>query len=201
MNLKQRIIDLSFKHNLAHISSNLTAVDIIDEIYSIKKSNEKFVLSQGHAALALYVVLEKQHPELTAEYFLKACGTHPVGGGLIDCSTGSLGQGLPIAVGMALSNKKKNVYCLVSDGEMAEGSMYEAIKFIERYEVDNIKIYMNYNTYCGYDEISWPVFAPMGLVKLRAAGDLPSFLDGVQGHYHKLTKQEHKKAMEFYEEA
>ena len=57
--LKKRIFDISFRHKLSHLGSCLTAVDIIDEIYSIKKPDERFVLSSGHAGLALYVVLEK----------------------------------------------------------------------------------------------------------------------------------------------
>src|SRR2546427_251920 len=57
--LKKRIIEISYKNKLSHIGSCLTAVDIIDEIYAIKKPNEKFILSSGHAGLALYCVIEK----------------------------------------------------------------------------------------------------------------------------------------------
>ena len=57
--LKKRILEISYKKKLSHLGSCLTAVDIIDEIFKIKKPDEKFVLSSGHAALALYVVLEK----------------------------------------------------------------------------------------------------------------------------------------------
>ena len=59
IDLKRRIIDLSFKHKASHIGSCLTAVDIIEEIFKKKKPTERFVLSNGHAAMALYVVLEK----------------------------------------------------------------------------------------------------------------------------------------------
>src|SRR4051812_33407854 len=111
--LKKRIIEISYKHKLSHLGSCLTAVDIIDEIFQVKKPNEKFVLSSGHAGLALYVVLEKYEKKdfdgnlipLDAEEIFEHHGTHPdrCKACHLDCSTGSLGQGLPIAVGMALA--------------------------------------------------------------------------------------------------
>jgi transketolase len=133
-NLKKRILEISYKHNLSHLGSCLTAVDIIDEIYAIKKHNERFVLSSGHAGLALYVVIEKYTKGddlgmvlgINAEDIFNHHGVHPdrcsqCG---LDASTGSLGQGLPIAVGMALADRSKNVYCLISDGECSEGSVW-----------------------------------------------------------------------------
>ena len=58
--LERRIIDISYKRKLSHISSCLNAVGIIDKIYGVMKSKDKFVLSQGHSFLALAVVLEKR---------------------------------------------------------------------------------------------------------------------------------------------
>ena len=57
--LKKRILDIAFKNKLSHLGSYLSAVDIVDEIYNKKDKNDIFILSSGHAALALYVVLEK----------------------------------------------------------------------------------------------------------------------------------------------
>src|SRR5438874_161410 len=95
--LHDRIIEISKKYKLSHLGSCLTAIDIIEEIYNEKQEDEKFVLSSGHAGLALYVVLEKYG--FDAEILLKHCGIHPkrMYGYGIDCSTGSLGHGLPIA--------------------------------------------------------------------------------------------------------
>jgi len=157
--LKRRIIDISYKKKLAHIGSCLTAVDFIDEIYAQKKPNEKFVLSSGHAGLALYVVLEKyNHPDYgkSAVEIYNHHGTHPdrcISCGL-DCSTGSLGQGLPIAVGMALADRSKNVYCLISDGEMAEGSIWESLSIINDLLLLNLKIYINLNGWAAYREVN-----------------------------------------------
>ena len=74
-NLEKRILEISFKHKLSHLSSNLSSVNIIDEIYSIKKEDELFVLSNGHAGLALYVVLEKYY-KINAEQLQKKHENH-----------------------------------------------------------------------------------------------------------------------------
>lgn len=167
--LKRRILDLSFKYKLSHIGSCLTAVDIIDEIYSKKKPDEKFVLSSGHAGLALYVVIEK-YEHIDAEKIWLHHGVHPdrCKECHIDCSTGSLGNGLPIAVGMALASRRvdfesnigigtveKNVYCLISDGEMAEGSIWESLRIAGQQALSNLHIYVNYNGYSAYDRTDY----------------------------------------------
>ena len=59
--LEKRILEISHKHKLSHISSCLTAVDLIDNIYKNKREKDIFILSSGHSALALYVVLEKYY--------------------------------------------------------------------------------------------------------------------------------------------
>src|SRR5258708_998336 len=101
--LKRRILEISYEKKLSHLGSCLTAVDIIKEIYDVKKPEERFILSSGHAGLALYVVLESFGGRNAMDIF-NHHGVHPdrcLDCGL-DCSTGSLGQGLGIAVGMAL---------------------------------------------------------------------------------------------------
>lgn len=152
--LKKRIIEISYSRKLAHLGSCLTSVDIIDEIFKIKKPDEKFVLSSGHAGLALYVVLEK-YLGLNAEEIFEHHGVHPdrCVKCHIDCSSGSLGNGLPIAVGMALADRSKNVYCLISDGECSEGSIWEALRIIEEQKLYNIRIIVNANGWGAYKEI------------------------------------------------
>ena len=150
--LHKRITDISQKYGLIHVGSCLTAVDMIDEIYAEKKKDERFILSCGHAGLALYVVLEKYFGVDAEKLYLKH-GTHPCRDQYIDCSTGSLGMGLIIAVGMALADRKKNVYCLLSDGECFEGSVWEAANVIRKYNVDNLRLYLNYNGWSAYDKV------------------------------------------------
>lgn len=153
--LHDRILEISKKYKLSHLGSCLTAVNIIDEIYRTKKSSEKFVLSCGHAGLALYVVIEKYegHYGYNADGMYLQCGVHPEKNPFgIHCSTGSLGQGLPIALGMAMADRSRNVYCLISDGEATEGTIWEVANVIKKYNVDNLKIYCNWNGWGAYDK-------------------------------------------------
>lgn len=220
--LKRRILDISYKHKLSHIGSCLTAVDIIDEIYAIKKPEEKFVLSSGHAGLALYCVLEKYGyryfkddkllvDTLDAEKIFEHHGVHPdrCEECHIDCSSGSLGQGLPIAVGMALADRKKNVYCLVSDGEMSEGSIWEALRIAKEQKLYNLKVYVNFNGYGAYKDIPLNCFEnklaeayTMLLFRYNFI-DIPgsewknvSFLQGQQAHYVAMNEEQYKEALE-----
>lgn len=152
--LHDRILDISKKLGLAHLGSNLTSVDIIDSIYGVRKENEPFILSCGHAGLALYVVLEKYYGFDAEKLFLKH-GTHPHRNveDKICCSTGSLGHGLPIALGMALADRTRRVYCLISDGEATEGTVWETANVIDKYQVDNLIVYLNWNGWSAYDRI------------------------------------------------
>ena len=152
--LKRHITDISYKKGLSHLGSVLTAVDIIHEIFKIKKLDEKFVLSSGHAALALYVVLEK-YGGRNAEEIFDHHGVHPdrCHSCNIDVSGGSLGHGIGIAVGMALADVSKNVYCLISDGECAEGSVWEALRIRKEQNLNNLRICVNINSYGAYQQI------------------------------------------------
>jgi len=198
--LKRRILDISYQYQLSHLGSCLTAVDIIDEIFSIKKPGEKFVLSSGHAGLALYCVLEK-YDKLDAEKIWLHHGVHPDRclECHIDCSAGSLGQGLPIAVGMALADRTKNVYCLISDGECSEGSIYESIRIAIEQRLYNLKIYCNFNGWAAYKETSTDYipsyFKSMVQFKYTNLDGWPSFLQGQIGHYKVMTENEYKEAI------
>ena len=201
-NLKKRIIEISWKNKLSHLGSCLTAVDIIKEIYDIKKSNEKFVLSSGHAGLALYCVLEQKGGR-NAEEIFNHHGVHPdwcIDCG-IDCSTGSLGQGLPIACGMALADRSKNVYCLISDGECAEGSISEALNIMQDQEITNLKIYLNYNGWGAYRKIPndyFEMFLGWGQkinIRVTNCNDF-SFLKDQDAHYFVMQEKDYLQAME-----
>lgn len=154
MNLKDRIIEISKKYHLAHVGSNLTAVNIIDSIYSKMNYRDKFILSSGHAGIALYTVLEKYSGLNAEEIFLKH-GIHATRCEECEivCSTGSLGNGLPIALGMALADRTRDVYCLISDGECMEGSIWETLRLANKFKANNLKVYVNANGYGGLDTI------------------------------------------------
>lgn len=197
--LKRRILDLSHKYKLSHIGSCLTAVDLIDGIYKVKKPDEPFILSQGHAGLALYVVLEKYEKRNPEKLILKH-GTHPnrdIKNG-IWCSSGSLGQGLPIAVGMALADRKRNVYVLTSDGEMMEGSCWEALRIATDNELENLRITVNGNGHSALGNVDTELldlrmqhFYPSLMVRTNLF-EFPGWLQGLAGHYKVMSKKEYE---------
>jgi transketolase len=153
--LRRRIIEISFKNNLSHIGSCLNVIDLVDGVYSHKKKDDLFVLSAGHSAVSWYAVLEKFNPGVKFDNII--C-IHPdkLSNDLISVSTGSLGQGLPIAVGMALADKDIEVYCLISDGECAEGSIWESLRVISENSITNLTVIVSSNGYGAYDLIKTP---------------------------------------------
>lgn len=152
--IQKRIIDITYQEKLSHLSSCLSAAPIVEEIYSQRKDDEVFILSNGHAGLALYCVLEKYYGVDPVELLHKH-GIHPNRDikNHLYCSTGSLGSGLPIAVGHALATPNKKVWCMISDGECAEGSIWESLRFIHEHPVDNLEVYANLNGLGAYDPI------------------------------------------------
>lgn len=152
--LQQRIIDITYQERVSHLSSTLSAAPILEEIYAQRKDDEVVILSNGHAGLALYCILEQKYG-VDPVALLHKHGIHP--GKDLDnhlyCSTGSLGSGLPIAVGHAIATPNKKVYCMVSDGECAEGSIWEALRFIQERPLDNLEVYVNINGLGAYDKI------------------------------------------------
>ena len=196
--LEKKIIDLSYKHKLSHISSCLTAVMLINSIYLVRTKDEPFILSNGHSGLALYVILEKFLGK-DAEKLLLKHGTHPNRDeeDEIYCSTGSLGQGLPVAVGMALADRTKNVYVLCSDGEFAEGSMWEALRIAADQRLENLRITVNANGTSAYGKVDQDLldlrlqyFYPSLAIKTNLF-EYPEWLQGFDGHYVVLDKEKH----------
>ena len=172
---RKRIIELSYQSRFSHIGSCLTAVDIIDAIYQVKDKDEHFVLSSGHAGIALYVILEKNN--IIDSSVLKELHLHPdrnidLG---IEVSSGSLGQGLPIAVGMALANRKKRVFCVVSDGECAEGSIWESFRVIYENKLSNLITIVNANGWGACD----PISSPLLLNRIKGFGFKVKKIDGL----------------------
>src|SRR3990167_322578 len=200
---EHRILDISYKKKLSHISSCLTAFRLIDNIYKVKKDDEPFILDNVHAALALYVVLEKWY-FLNAEKLFDKHGVHPNRDekDKIWASTGSLGQGLPIAVGMALADRRKNVYVLTSDGAMTEGSNLEAMRIAGELRLENLRITVNANGFSAYSktdpdllDLRMQYFYP-SLVLQPNLYDQPAWLQGVSGHYVVMNEEQYKEIRE-----
>jgi|TARA_R110000744_G_scaffold37817_1_gene86441 transketolase len=202
VNLKNRILEIAYKHKLGHLGSYISAVGIIDKIYKSKHPDDIFILSSGHAALALYVVLEKYEGTNAEELFLKHGGhPHRDEENGIYCSTGSLGLGITVAVGRALANKNRKVHVLISDGESAEGSVWEALRFIKDNNLSNIEVYVNVNGYCAYDKIDvkylvdrLTVFLPNINIEYTKVNHYP-FLRGLNAHYHVMSEKDYKSTL------
>lgn len=196
--LEKRVIDLSYKLGLSHIGSCLSVVNTLDQIYSIKKPHEPFVLSNGHTALALYCVLEKYEGKDAEELFHKH-GVHPnrsVEDG-IWASSGSLGHGIGIAVGYALADPQRLVYVTTSDGEMMEGSIWEALRIAGEQRLENLRVAIIANGWSAYQktEVEWldlvtQYFYPSMMIKTNLF-EYPEFLQGQDGHYHVMSDEDY----------
>jgi len=190
--LEQRLLEVAHNFKLSHIGSALTALPIIDEIYKIKKDDEKFVLSAGHAFLAQLIVMESRGQKLPEKI-----PTHPetwLQG--VGVPTGSLGMGLPISTGLALAHRDRNVYCLISDGEATEGSVWESLRIAGELGLDNLKVYCNANGFGAYGNIDVDLlekrlhlFFPVKVVRTKISDEILSKhpqLIGLGGHYNKI---------------
>ena len=224
--LRRRLLTIINDVHTSHIGSCLSVIDIIDAVFSIKDKKDRFVLSNGHAAAAYYVILEK-YGYIKNANLEKMC-VHPdrCVKNNIEVSTGSLGQGLPIAVGMALANKNKNIYCIISDGECAEGSIWESLRLVYELNINNLFIIASINGWGAYDPISSKNlenrFKGFGfkidkidghntkeiIIKLKTKMINPTiffaktsseqfkFLNGLDAHYYTMKDTDYELAME-----
>jgi len=142
--------------NGGHIGGSLSSLDLIvsvyfSDIFNLKK--DKFILSAGHYAPALYVVLAQAGyfpKKLLATYSqfkspLQGHITTDVPG--VNYSSGSLGQGLSFSSGLALGTPKSTIICLTSDGEHNEGQVWEAAMFASKYKLGNLINIVDHNKY------------------------------------------------------
>lgn len=158
-------VDISFRAGVGHIGSALSIADILTVLYFdtmnvsrvnvSKDTRDRFILSKGHAAAALYAVLYHKRligkPQLTT--FAADSGglcEHPeLGVPGIEMTTGSLGHGMAYGCGLAIGLRKRGiparVYVLVSDGECGEGSVWESAMFASRMRLDNLTVVVDDN--------------------------------------------------------
>ena len=161
---RKDIIEMLYASGSGHPGGSLSCVELIVTLYhrimnldvdETGKRIDKFILSKGHAAPVYYAVLS-QRGYISRRELLRLrkidgiLEGHPsikING--VDVSSGSLGQGLSIANGMALSKKLDNkqgyVYCLMGDGEIEEGQVWEAAMTASQYKLDNLVAFIDYN--------------------------------------------------------
>lgn len=164
-NIRRNIIEMVYAANSGHIGGSLSAVEIMTALYFSKMNiscenylndeRDRFVLSKGHASPVLYAVLiEKGICKEDVKTFRRLGSKlqgHPnmnyVPG--VEMSTGSLGQGVSTAVGMALGfkidNKPNQVFALIGDGELEEGQVWEAAMAAGHFKLNNLTIIVDNN--------------------------------------------------------
>jgi len=165
-NMRKNIVKMVHNSQSGHPGGSLSCTDILTALYfgvmNITKENlkdvqrDKFVLSKGHASPALYAVLAEkgfisQEELMTFRLINSNLQGHPNMNECpgVDMSTGSLGQGLSTAVGMALANKLDNnsfrTYCVCGDGESQEGQIWEAAMAAGHYHLNNLLLVVDHN--------------------------------------------------------
>ena len=170
-NIRKSILKMNAKSSASHSGTALSTVDILSVLYfkimniNINepklKDRDKFILSKGHGSSALYAVLAEKgffDRQLLDGFYIDG-GQLPghldkeaVPG--VEVSSGSLGHGLSIAIGMAIASKVdkvgNHIYVMCGDGELNEGSMWEAIMFAPHKQLNNLTLIIDYNKLQGY---------------------------------------------------
>ena len=144
--LIKRILEIAYRDGMGHIPSALSILDIVWTLYDkVMTKDDQFILSKGHGCMALYAVLEAKG----LLDWSKPLQGHPKRGGAILASTGSLGHGLPMAIGLAMAKKIKGeagrVFCLIGDGEANEGTTWESALIASHHKLDNLTLIIDQN--------------------------------------------------------
>ena len=200
--IQQKTIKFSCDTNAGHLGSALSTVEMLKVLFEsylkYDKANPKsqdrdrLIFSKGHGAYAYYIILNELGiiPDYELENFntdkssLKGCLVQDENY-MLEASTGSLGHGLPIAVGMAKSfkiqNKPNKVICIVGDGEMQEGSNYEALIMASQFKLDNLLVIVDANELQAMDYVKDVGISNTHLAKILQAFSPECFYE-IDGH-------------------
>ena len=129
----------------AHLGGSFSMIEILIAIYDlIITEKDKFILSKAHASYPLCILLQELGFDTKIKTHLEIDEKNG-----INCTTGSLGHGLPIATGMAFARKKQKktgkIYVMISDGECQEGTTWESLLIASKHKLDNLVIIVDYN--------------------------------------------------------
>lgn len=164
--IRDSVLEVSLRNKAGHIAPSLSCIDILVALYynvmSYRQKDpywqdrDRLVFSKGHGCYGLYAILadkkimplQQWQDFYTEASTLSGCAERRPEFGL-EASCGSLGHGLPIATGIALGAKlqakKHRIFCVIGDGEMQEGTTWEALQFAVKYELDNLYIIIDTN--------------------------------------------------------
>jgi len=201
---RKLILEASYTAGACHIGSALSCVETLVDIYWNRTNpGDTIVFSKGSGVAALYSILAIKglFPCEDVPYYLEnyPLPSKEVPG--VTVSVGSLGHGLPIAVGIALADRSKDVYCLISDGEINEGTTWESILFARHHRLRNLHVIVDRNWFqaCGPTEeiiqISDVFWRLQGIFPIEVVytpkGKGIDFMEGNNDwHYKNLTKEE-----------
>lgn len=178
--IRKKMVDWAVKCGAEHIAPALSTIDLLTVLYydimSVSKNGnwenrDRFILSKGHGCYGLYTILNDLAiiPDDEWRNFhngssLKGCVVRNTDYGL-EAGCGSLGHGLPVAAGVAfgakIQNKDYQIYCMVGDGEMQEGSMWEALQFAAKHELSNLTVIVDNNSLQAMDFLE-NILTPIG---------------------------------------
>ena len=156
-NLRKHVLDMVYEKQSGHIGGSFSIAELTAYLYNnydLIKGKDKIIFSKGHAVPILYAALYELGHIDTLSNFREVNSPlqgHPdkVRLDLMHATTGALGQGLSIAIGHALACKTKNldnkIFCVLGDGEIQEGQIWEAFMLAPKYELDNLVCFVDYN--------------------------------------------------------
>lgn len=151
--LRKNVLKLALEKGDGHLGGSFSIIEILISLSEeVLNKEDKFILSKGHSCYPLYILLREKgykpkisgHPEIDEKNG-------------IWCTTGSLGHGLPIGVGMALARKLKptkgRIYVLMGDGEVQEGTTWEASLIACHHKLDNLTVIIDKNNLQALDSV------------------------------------------------
>lgn len=155
--IRRDIVDMVYHAGSGHPGGSLSCTDIMTVLFHEKMNldEDKFILSKGHCAPTYYSCLASigkiPHEDLITfrkiDSYLEGHPSNKING--IDVSSGSLGQGLSVANGMALAKQldgeRGKIYCMLGDGEIEEGQIWEAAMTANKYSLNNVVAFVDYN--------------------------------------------------------
>ena len=156
--LRKHVLDMVYEKQSGHIGGSFSLAEIVTYLYEnfnlVEPNKDKLILSKGHAVPILYAVLHELGHIDSLDNFREI--NSPLQGHpdkdrlpLMHATTGALGQGLSIAIGHALACKAKNlpndIFCILGDGEIQEGQVWEAFMLAPTYNLDNLTCIIDYN--------------------------------------------------------
>ena len=153
LKLRQDTFNAFIETGEAHVGGSFSMIEAFLVLHEeVMEKGDKFILSKAHASYPYQIYLREQgfNPKITTHLEVDEENS-------IHCTTGSLGHGFPMAIGMALARKKSNrsgkIYVMVGDGECQEGTTWESLLIAAKFQLDNLVLMVDYNKIQALDSV------------------------------------------------